>query len=111
MIKAARLSRLEHRQREADVAEHPRLGVRPLGEHARAALEDAPPTERVVSQPRRLAHVHDEPAVGDRCEPGSDGLQVRLVHHDSGCFIQTLGSTYVPCPASKRTGTSAPGTT
>ena len=75
------LAGLEHREGEAGVGEHLRLGVRPLGEYARAALEHAAAAERVVSHPGGLADVDDEPAGGDRREPRTDVLQACFPDH------------------------------
>ena len=83
------LAGLEHGEREARVREHLRLGVGSLGEDARAALEDAATAERVVSQPRRVGDVDDEPAGRDRREPRADVLQV--------CFLDHCGSSLEMC--------------
>src|SRR5439155_9323155 len=81
VVHPARLSGLEHRERIPDLSEHPRLQIGPVGEHARAALEDAAASEGIVAYPRGLPHVDHEPAVAHGRNPRADRLQTRLVDH------------------------------
>src|SRR5581483_158353 len=74
MVEGGGLPGREHLQRHAELREHA-----PAVERARVAFEDAASSERVVLEPDRLADGDDEPAVGDRCEPGVDPLEPRLV--------------------------------
>ena len=68
VIAAARLSRLEHADREAD-----------LSKRRVVALDDAGIAEDGIRHPCGVAHVDDEPAVGGRDEAGIRLLQARFV--------------------------------
>jgi hypothetical protein len=81
VVERARLAGLDDRQADAELLEGPLLDSL-LGAGDRAArLEDAPEAEGVVADPGRVAGVHDEPAVGDRRQPGDDVLETRLCDH------------------------------
>src|SRR5262245_6883172 len=60
VVQPGRLAGLEDGEREPGLPEPLRLEVRSLGEHAWAALEHAPPAERVAPHPCRLAGVDHE---------------------------------------------------
>jgi hypothetical protein len=69
VVEPARLSRVEHLERQADLGELVRGEVRAPAKDRRAAFEDASGSERVVREPRRMPQVDDEPAVAHGREP------------------------------------------
>jgi hypothetical protein len=52
-----------------------------LAKHRLIGFEHATGPEAIVRQPRRLGHVHDEPAARHRRETGADVLEGSLVDH------------------------------
>ena len=81
VVEAARLSRLEDGETDAEVGKRPRVQVRALSQHGRAALEDAAVPERIVAEPCRIPHVDDEPAVADRREASADVFEEGFLGH------------------------------
>jgi hypothetical protein len=70
VVQPARVARLQHRERVAD-----------LRERRRVALDHAGVAERLVAHPRRVADVDDEPALGRGDEARLGPLHARLPHH------------------------------
>ena len=81
VVAAARLTRLEDGDRVAE-----------LGERDLVALDDAGIAQDIVRDPRRVSHVDDEPAVGDRGEP-----VLRLLEPRRGYWFH-LSAVFLPCP-------------
>ena len=81
VVQAARLPGFHHRERDAEVVKTLPFDFGTAAEHGTGRLEYAASAERGVRQPRRIAHVDDEPSGGGRRETGADRFEPRLLDH------------------------------
>jgi hypothetical protein len=79
VVEPARHARLKDAERVADLAERRRA----------VAFERAARAERVVRHPGCVAHVHDEPALGDRGQSGGQLLETRFLRHSGSAAVCT----------------------
>lgn len=94
VVEPARLSRLEHRERDPDIAESVSFELRAAACDRHVGFEDAAPSESFVGEPGSVTDVDDEPAFGRRRE-------ARVRRSQSG-FLDHGPFSLVSAPASEK---------
>jgi hypothetical protein len=83
VVEPARLFGTQYLERESDLGEPLNGQIGAPAQDRRVGLEDASGSERVVGQPRRVAYVDHEPAIGHRRKARAHVFEGGFLDHGS----------------------------